>query len=94
MRVGKDLGDSIIYNSDIIQRKPIIKGYNALSQKFYRVRLHIKIEDLYLNISSDFNFSPETEESLMFEKYASHFGELPPFNGQYGGSEHWELFQK
>lgn len=92
-RVGKDLKDSIIYNSNPKQKEPNIKGHSQLSQKFYRVRLHIQIEDLYIDLSNEFEDSTLREESRMIEEYVSEFGELPPFNGSYGGETHWKLYQ-
>jgi len=93
VRAGKQLKDAITNNSDSEQKVPAVVGYNSLSQKFYRTRLRIKTEDLFLNLSNQYDESPLAQESYLIEKYVSKFGELPPFNGQYGSHVHWELFQ-
>ena len=91
-RPGKDLKESILFNSDVNQKTPEIKGYNTLSHRFFRVRKLINPKDLYLDLSNEYDESPEKHEDFLLEQYASRFGELPPFNGQFGSSKHWELY--
>lgn len=85
MRRVKSLRDSVICNAAHDQTECVIKGHNALSQKFYRMRKHIDIESLYIRIFQlPKNIESSYLETYLLEKYASQFGELPPLNGFYG----------
>src|SRR5690606_37396540 len=46
LRRVKSLRDSVIYNTAHDQTECIIKGHNSLSQKFYRMRKNIVLENL------------------------------------------------
>lgn len=92
-RVGESLRLSILANSDPSLVRPFLKGHQALSQKFYRVRKHINVNDLFVDITNEVKETPEKDESYFLEVYASKFGELPPFNGQFGSQEVWELYK-
>lgn len=88
------LQQSIIANSDHHQSKPKLKGHQALSQKFFRIRKHIRVKDLFVTVkTSNSGKSPGWDESFNLDKYVSIHGELPPLNGNYGKYPHWELFQ-
>lgn len=85
------LQDSIISNSDLSRTKPVEKGHNTLSKKFFRIRKSVQIADLYVIVQRS-KVNPGKDESYLLDKYASEYGELPPLNGNYGKYEHWRLF--
>lgn len=85
LRRVKSLRDSVICNAAHDQTVCIIKGHNSLSQKFYRMRKHIDVENLYIRIFQlPKNIESSYLESYLLEIYVSQFGELPPLNGSYG----------
>ncbi|MCG2419363.1 hypothetical protein K8089_10040 [Aequorivita sp. F47161] len=85
LRRVKSLRDSVICNASHDQTECVIKGHNALSQKFYRMRKHITVENLSIRIFQlPKNIQSSYLESYLLEEYASQFGELPPLNGSYG----------
>ena len=87
------LQQSILANFDHNQTKPKLKGHKALSQKFFRIRKHVRVTDLFVTVkTSNSGKSPGKAESFYLDKYASINGELPPLNGNYGKYPHWELF--
>jgi hypothetical protein len=84
LRRVKSLRDSVIYNAAHDQTACIIKGHNSLSQKFYRMRKNIAVENLCIRIFQlNKNIESTYLETYLLEKYASQFGELPPINGSY-----------
>lgn len=85
----KSLQDSVICNASHDQKECNIKGHNALSQKFFRMRKRIAVENLSIRIFQlPKNIQSSYLESYLLEEYASQFGELPPLNGSYGSHYH------
>jgi len=76
---------SVVCNADHNQEKCVIKGHNALSQRFYRMRKHADINTMSIRV---FKLPEHIEakylESYLIESYVSKFAELPPLNGSYG----------
>ncbi len=85
------LAVSIQSNSDEIQSEPKEMGHKTLSKKFFRIRKHIDVTDLYVEVNTC-KISPKEDESKLIEDYVADFGELPPLNGNYGQHPHWDLF--
>lgn len=85
------LATAIKSNTKENQPKPKERGHKALSKKFFRIRKHIDIKDLYMEVFP-VKLSPKEDESKLIEEYVAEFGELPPLNGNYGSHEHWGLF--
>ena len=84
LRRVKSLRDSVICNAAHDQTACVIKGHNSLSQKFYRMRRNITVENLCIRIFQlNKNIESSYLETYLLEKYASQFGELPPINGSY-----------
>lgn len=84
LRRVKSLRDSVICNASHDQTECMIKGHNSLSQKFFRMRKNIAIENLCIRMFQlPKNIESSYLETYLLEKYASQFGELPPLNGSY-----------
>lgn len=79
------LQQSVICNADHNQDSCVIKGHNALSQKFYRMRKHLDVNTMSIRLFILPEFvEAKYLESYLLELYVSHYGELPPLNGSYG----------
>lgn len=89
-RVGS-LASAIKSNTKHDQVEPKEIGHKALAKKFFRIRKHIDINDLYVEVSKVFD-TPLKDESRLLEKYIAEFGELPPMNGNYGSEADWSIY--
>jgi len=78
-------------NSSLIQSEPKQRGHMSLSLKFFRIRKHIDIENLVVEVRETIK-TPERDESDLLESYVAEFGELPPLNGNYGKYADWGRF--
>ncbi len=88
-----NLQRALVSNWRTEEGKPASSGHAQMGQKYYRIRKKINIDDLYIQIFSDEN--PKQAETDCLENYVYKFGELPPFNGQYGTIEPvWSLFNE
>lgn len=85
------LATAIIWNSDKSQSVPVEKGHKTLSKKFFRIRKHINVKDLYVEVNRC-KLSPKEDESKLIEEYVAKYCELPPLNGNYGQHAKWDLF--
>jgi hypothetical protein len=85
------LATAIKSNSDKSQVEPKQRGHRSLSLKFFRIRKHIELEDLIVEVRETAE-TPEIDESKLLESYVATFGELPPLNGNYGKYADWSLF--
>lgn len=85
------LAVAILSNSDKFQLVPVEIGHKTLSKKFFRIRKHIDVNDLYVEVNSC-KISPKEDESKLLEEYVASYGELPPLNGSYGKYAIWKLF--
>jgi hypothetical protein len=87
------LRDALLANDKDQQLdEPKEKGHQALSKKFFRIRKHFNVEDLYVSIQP-LKWFPKKDESYLIEKYVAECGELPPLNGNYGSHAFWEFFR-
>lgn len=85
------LATAIRSNSSDSQSEPNPRGHKSLSKKFYRIRKHIDIENLFVEVR-EIAKTPKEDESDLLEKYVAEFGELPPLNGNYGKYADWRLY--
>jgi len=85
------LETAIRNNSKEGQPKPAESGHAQIGKKFYRIRRHIKLTDLRIEVIRCIE-DPKKDESKLLEEYVAEFGELPPFNGNYGSEAYWSLF--
>ena len=85
------LATAILSNSKKDQSEPVEIGHHTFSKKFFRIRKHIDVNDLYVEVISC-KISPKKDESKLIEEYVAEYGELPPLNGNYGQHAHWDLF--
>jgi hypothetical protein len=91
-QTSKDLFDrinslikSILRNKNHDQKAPNQGGHNAISLKFFRIRIRksINVNDLRVRFYP-LEESSKIDEAKLLEDYVSNYGELPPLNGIYG----------
>jgi hypothetical protein len=87
----KDLQIALIKNSNHDLDEPESSGHTQMGLKFFRIRRHIDINNLFIKVFPE--AYPKERESEQIDSYVRKYGELPPLNGQYGSiAPDWKSF--